>query len=29
MDFGIAPKVPAAMVGEEIKLTIEVDAIKQ
>jgi len=29
MDFGIAPKTPAAMVGDEVKLTIEVDAIKQ
>jgi polyisoprenoid-binding protein YceI len=28
-DFGIAPKTPAAMVGDEVKLTIEVDAIKQ
>jgi polyisoprenoid-binding protein YceI len=28
-DYGIAPKAPAAMVGDEVKLTIEVDAIKQ
>jgi polyisoprenoid-binding protein YceI len=28
-DFGIAPKAPAAMLGNEVKLTIEVDAIKQ
>ena len=28
-DFGIAPKAPTAMVGDEVKLTIEVDAVKQ
>lgn len=28
-DFGIAPKMPAAMLGDEIKLEIEVDAAKQ
>jgi len=28
-DFGIASKMPAAMVGDEIKLEIEVDAAKQ
>jgi polyisoprenoid-binding protein YceI len=28
-DFGIAPKAPPAMVGDEVKLTIEVDAVKQ
>jgi polyisoprenoid-binding protein YceI len=28
-DFGIAPKTPAAMLGDEVKLTIEVDAVKQ
>lgn len=28
-DFGIAPKMPAAMVGDDIKLEIEVDAGKQ
>jgi polyisoprenoid-binding protein YceI len=28
-DFGIAPKVPSAMLGDAVKLTIEVDAIKQ
>ena len=28
-DFGIAPKAPAAVLGDEVKLTIEVDAVKQ
>lgn len=28
-DFGIGAKVPPAMVGDEVKLTIEVDAVKQ
>jgi polyisoprenoid-binding protein YceI len=28
-DFGIAPKMPAAMLGDEVKLTIEIDAVKQ
>ncbi len=28
-DFGIAPKAPASMLGDEVRLTIEVDAIKQ
>ena len=28
-DFGIAPKAPTAMLGNDVKLTIEVDAIKQ
>lgn len=28
-DFGIGSNVPAAMLGDEVKLTIEVDAIKQ
>jgi polyisoprenoid-binding protein YceI len=28
-DFGIAPKAPTAMLGNEVKLTIEVDAVKQ
>lgn len=28
-DFGIAPKMPAAMLGDEVKLQIEVDAAKQ
>lgn len=28
-DFGIAPRTPAAAVGDEVKLTIEVDVIKQ
>jgi polyisoprenoid-binding protein YceI len=28
-DFGIAPKMPAAMLGDNIQLTIELDAIKQ
>jgi polyisoprenoid-binding protein YceI len=28
-DFGIAPKMPSAMVGDEIQLVIEVDAAKQ
>ncbi len=28
-DFGIAPKMPSAMVGDDIKLEIEVDAAKQ
>lgn len=28
-DFGIAPNFPAAMVGDEVRLTIEVDAVKQ
>jgi polyisoprenoid-binding protein YceI len=27
--FGIGPKFPAAVVGEEVKLTIEIEAIKQ
>ncbi len=27
--FGIAPSAPAAMLGDEVQLTIEVDAIKQ
>lgn len=29
MDFGIGAKVPPAMVGDAVKLTIEVDAVKQ
>lgn len=29
LDFGIAPKMPAAMLGDEIKLTIELDVAKQ
>ncbi len=28
-DFGIGPKFPAAMVGDEVKLTIEADVAKQ
>jgi len=28
-DFGIAPKVPEAMLGDEVKLTIEIDAVRQ
>ena len=28
-DFGIGSKVPAAMLGDEVKLTIEIDAIQQ
>jgi polyisoprenoid-binding protein YceI len=28
-DFGIAPKMPAAMLGDDVKLQIEVDAAKQ
>ncbi|HTX41835.1 MAG TPA: YceI family protein [Acidobacteriaceae bacterium] len=28
-DFGIAPNFPAAMVGDEIALTIDLDAVKQ
>lgn len=28
-DFGIAPKMPAAMLGDDVKLTIEIDAAKQ
>jgi polyisoprenoid-binding protein YceI len=28
-DFGVAPKIPAAMLGDEVKLTIEIDAVKQ
>jgi polyisoprenoid-binding protein YceI len=28
-DFGIAPKYPAAMIGDDIKLVIELDAAKQ
>ncbi len=28
-DFGIAPKMPAAMLGDEVKLQIELDAAKQ
>jgi polyisoprenoid-binding protein YceI len=28
-DFGIAPKMPAAMLGDEVKLTIELDAAEQ
>ena len=28
-DFGIAPKMPAAMLGDDVKLTIEVNAAKQ
>jgi polyisoprenoid-binding protein YceI len=27
--FGIAPKYPAAMIGDDVKLTIELDAAKQ
>jgi polyisoprenoid-binding protein YceI len=27
--FGIAPNMPAAMLGDEVKLTIELDAVKQ
>jgi polyisoprenoid-binding protein YceI len=29
IDFGIAPKVPSSMLGDNVKLTIEVDVIKQ
>lgn len=28
-DFGIAPKAPEAVLGDKVKLTIEVDAVKQ
>lgn len=28
-DFGIGSKVPAAMLGDEVKLTIELDVVKQ
>jgi polyisoprenoid-binding protein YceI len=28
-DFGVAPKMPAAMLGDDVKLTIEIDAAKQ
>jgi polyisoprenoid-binding protein YceI len=28
-DFGIGPKIPAAMVGDEVKLNIELDVAKQ
>jgi polyisoprenoid-binding protein YceI len=28
-DFGIGPNAPAAMIGEEIKLTIELEVVKQ
>jgi polyisoprenoid-binding protein YceI len=28
-DFGIAPKYPAAMIGDEIKLEIELEVVKQ
>ncbi len=28
-DFGLAPKMPAAMLGDDVKLQIEVDAAKQ
>jgi polyisoprenoid-binding protein YceI len=28
-DFGVGPNVPAAMVGDEIKLTIELEVVKQ
>jgi polyisoprenoid-binding protein YceI len=28
-DFGIAPNMPVAMLGDEVKLTIELDAVKQ
>ncbi len=28
-DFGIAPKAPAAMLGDDVKLSIELDAVKQ
>ena len=28
-DFGIAPKFPAAVLGDEVQLTIEIDAAKQ
>jgi polyisoprenoid-binding protein YceI len=28
-DFGIAPKVPPAMLGDDVKLTIELDVIQQ
>jgi len=28
-DFGIAPKMPAAALGDEVQLTIELDAVKQ
>ena len=27
--FGFAPKYPAAVVGDEVKLTIDLDAAKQ
>jgi polyisoprenoid-binding protein YceI len=27
--FGIGPKFPAAMVGDEIKLTIDLEVVKQ
>jgi polyisoprenoid-binding protein YceI len=29
LDYGIAPQAPAAMLGEDVKLTIEIDAVKQ
>ena len=29
VDFGIAPKMVAAMLGDDVALTIEVDAVKQ
>jgi len=29
VDFGIAPQVPSAMLGDEVKLTIELDVIQQ
>lgn len=28
-DFGIGPKVPAAIVGDEVKLTIDLEVVKQ
>ncbi|HEX3893290.1 MAG TPA: YceI family protein [Terracidiphilus sp.] len=28
-DFGLAPKMPAAMLGDDVKLQIELDAVKQ
>ncbi len=28
-DFGVGAKVPAAMVGTEVKLSIDLDAVKQ
>ncbi len=27
--FGIAPKTPAALLADDVKITIEIDAVKQ